>query len=549
MKNLRNLARVVMLLPLGAAACALEGGEMGEFEATELAGGEPSGKSQDREVTRQVEGALNTSHLTCDGATCQTSPNPLPNDVDEETYWSPCNGAEFSWTGTINFEKGYDFISINGVPFDGENVVISGSSRSDAAIILHTDYSVESPGILNLKATCASDKPTPYLEAECPTQSAGAFRTVSTAKSGYSGTGHLRSVGNTTSVNSSTDTARFAFNSAAGSHSLYFRVDTNGSIYDDSWFYRVDSGSWITVNGSGNLGSGWKWVKATANVNLTVGAHTLEVRNREDGLNFDKVAILPASAAAPMGLGDRAGNCPLPEPEIGCASDTCTGGDICCGDVCTTSECNGFGGQGRPVECDSSEDCAVGSRCMVERIGNAGEIIRCLSEEAIGDPRNAYIRELCQSPAGSFACPGGQVCGPTDFLGYARCVPEVSPVIGCGSDTCSGGAICCSGTLLDSPICVTDNSCRTGGDYGFTSPRACDSPDDCVEETACALIVLTNGQGTATACVPRADLFGDASSAMELCGSPTWQMEHTCPTVNGICGPADELGYSFCLRD
>ncbi|MEO5768224.1 MAG: hypothetical protein ABIS92_07715 [Polyangia bacterium] len=55
--------------------------------------------------------------------------------------------------------------------------------------------------------------------------------------------------------------------------------------------------------------SGWRWVQGTATASLTVGRHTLEVRNREDGLNIDKIAFVPSSAEAPTGKGPVGVNC------------------------------------------------------------------------------------------------------------------------------------------------------------------------------------------------------------------------------------------------
>ena len=50
----------------------------------------------------------------------------------------------------------------------------------------------------------------PYLEAECPDSSTGSYGAPQTSVTGYSGTGYLRSVGNTTSAtynNTSADRA------------------------------------------------------------------------------------------------------------------------------------------------------------------------------------------------------------------------------------------------------------------------------------------------------------------------------------------------------
>ena len=112
-----------------------------------------------------------------------------------------------------------------------------------------------------------------YFEAECPTTASGAYPFKRFIKTSYSGAGYIYSQGNNTgSANSSTDIAIFPFDSGASSYSFYFRVDTNGSANDDSWFYRVDYGAWTTMNNITNA-TGWRWVQGTTTATLGIGRH------------------------------------------------------------------------------------------------------------------------------------------------------------------------------------------------------------------------------------------------------------------------------------
>jgi hypothetical protein len=148
-----------------------------------------------------------------------------------------------------------------------------------------------------------------YFEAECPTTALGAYPFKRFIKTGYSGGGYLYSKGNNTgSATSSTDVAIYPFDSGTSTYTFHFRVDTNNSANDDSWFFRVDAGAWTAMTNV-SAASGWRWVQGTAATALTVGRHTLEVRNREDGLNIDKIALLPSGAAAPSGTGLTSSNC------------------------------------------------------------------------------------------------------------------------------------------------------------------------------------------------------------------------------------------------
>ena len=155
----------------------------------------------------------------------------------------------------------------------------------------------------------------PYLEAECPDTATGSYLTKQTSITGASGSGYLRSVGNTTPA---------SYNSTSADHALYrfttrhfayykvwFRVNTNNSAGDDSFFFQIDpthSPDWVTVNNIS--GSGWQWVYG-GEFGLGVGTNTLEIANREDGINIDKIAILPNSKPAPTGAGEQAYNCPV----------------------------------------------------------------------------------------------------------------------------------------------------------------------------------------------------------------------------------------------
>ena len=153
-----------------------------------------------------------------------------------------------------------------------------------------------------------------YVETECPNNASGNYANQQTSISGHSGTGYVRSAANTTAVtfnNTSTDRATYTFKAYRyGTFAPWFRVNTNNSAGDDSFFYRIDGGDWLTVN-SIPAGSGWRWVNAPGQY-MSAGNHTLEIANREDGLNIDKFGMLIEGSAAPTGVGGAAYNCPAP---------------------------------------------------------------------------------------------------------------------------------------------------------------------------------------------------------------------------------------------
>lgn len=144
-----------------------------------------------------------------------------------------------------------------------------------------------------------------YFEAECRKGAWGDYQLDKTQKTGFSGTGYLESTLTATSPTPSPvqSEASYFFESAAGNYDFYFRVNTNASLDDDSWYYRVDSGSWVEMNSVSSLGSGWRWAKGTSGASLQRGKHELVVRNRENGLSMDKIAFVPSALTGPSGTG------------------------------------------------------------------------------------------------------------------------------------------------------------------------------------------------------------------------------------------------------
>ncbi len=159
----------------------------------------------------------------------------------------------------------------------------------------------------------AQFRPFPSLEAECPDSSQGTYGSLQTDAAGYSGIGLIRSYGNTTATyfdGSSQDYATYSFEiREPGNYRVYFRVNTNGSYVDDSWYYQVNTWNWATMNGYGGE-NGWQWVGGPWDWPLDAGINTVTIANRENGLMFDKIAILPIDSPPPVGLGDPAYNCP-----------------------------------------------------------------------------------------------------------------------------------------------------------------------------------------------------------------------------------------------
>lgn len=83
--------------------------------------------------------------------------------------------------------------------------------------------------------------------------------------------------------------------------SVVFDIQVNmRNADDDSFYYKIDSGNWVTKNNVST--QGYQIVKVNSFDNLTAGKHTLSILRREDGAILDKVII---KASAGEITGDR----------------------------------------------------------------------------------------------------------------------------------------------------------------------------------------------------------------------------------------------------
>ena len=96
---------------------------------------------------------------------------------------------------------------------------------------------------------------------------------------------------------------------------ITFSVDTAGSYYvfgrlncptpdDDSFWAKMDNGTFEMFNGLGT--NGWEWKKFTGYM-LAEGEHTFTITYREDGAKLDKISI-SRNSFAPVGMGGDAEN-------------------------------------------------------------------------------------------------------------------------------------------------------------------------------------------------------------------------------------------------
>src|SRR5262249_60358652 len=97
----------------------------------------------------------------------------------------------------------------------------------------------------------------------------------------------------------------FSFSvSQSGTYRVFARVLTP-TANDDSWWVRMDGGSWVTWNNI--AATSWTWAQFPNTFSLSAGSHTLTFAYREDGAQLDKINIT-TSTTAPTGTGSTASN-------------------------------------------------------------------------------------------------------------------------------------------------------------------------------------------------------------------------------------------------
>jgi (4-O-methyl)-D-glucuronate---lignin esterase len=161
--------------------------------------------------------------------------------------------------------------------------------------------------VLSLFAATANAQTSIWLEAECA--QAGSLWNRTTDTSASNSQYLVIQPGNNSTASAPTNTAghiNFPFTvSQAGTYRLFPRV-LGPNANDDSFWIRMDGGTWVMWNNWWN--PNWVWPPFPNTFNLTAGSHTLTFAYREDGARLDKVN-LTTSTTAPTGTGSAASNC------------------------------------------------------------------------------------------------------------------------------------------------------------------------------------------------------------------------------------------------
>ncbi len=97
----------------------------------------------------------------------------------------------------------------------------------------------------------------------------------------------VTNLSNTTASNAITGQAAYTFELAENTNVTFSVIADFPAGGDDSFFYKMDNGSWQTQNGQTT--SGWDTLEINEFNSLSAGTHTLTLLRRENGAKIDKV--------------------------------------------------------------------------------------------------------------------------------------------------------------------------------------------------------------------------------------------------------------------
>ncbi|RYZ05439.1 MAG: hypothetical protein EOO73_19505 [Myxococcales bacterium] len=234
------------------------------------------------------------------------------NSASDDSFFFRIDGGGWTTVSSIPAGSGWRWVGAVGQYMGPGNHTIEIANREDGLNIDKLGMLYDGSAAPTGTGGPAYNCPTPmYFESECRTSGWGEYVWDKKAKAGFSGRGYLEASTTSTDVNTSAGEVLYPFESGAGAYNFFFRIHNNSNASNDSWFYRIDSGPWVTMNNTSGLGSGWRWAQGSASVTLTRGDHTLRIKNREALLSVDKLAFVPTTATGPSGtsLGGTGVNC------------------------------------------------------------------------------------------------------------------------------------------------------------------------------------------------------------------------------------------------
>jgi len=242
-------------------------------------------------LTRDIDQATGKAKFALDASASKDPDGTLVN------YSWALNGKQTGWGPSLELE----------LPAGSHNVTLTVTDNDGARSSANLLLTVQSSSQTEL-----------WFEAECA-QLGSNWDILNAPGTASNGKYVMTKAGVQSSAAASEDAKyhlTFSFElKQAGEYRIWGRANTP-TYDDDSFWLKVDNGSWARWNGIRASGSDWHW-DAVRDENLgsdalvyslAAGQHTLTVCLREDGAGLDKL-LLTNSVGTPQDMGGQANNC------------------------------------------------------------------------------------------------------------------------------------------------------------------------------------------------------------------------------------------------
>ncbi|MEM6561445.1 MAG: hypothetical protein AAF656_07575 [Planctomycetota bacterium] len=240
-----------------------------------------------------------------------------PGDADHAVYVYGKRVGDDTWGTFRSDDRGLTWDRISRYPTGLIDVVTSVGASWDTHGLVYLGF-VGNSFVYGQPTGTGGGNPPPTdvvaLEAE-----AGTLGSLWDVKSDTAATGgaflEIQPGNNAIGAAPTTTAGRASYQfslATTGAYRIFGRtIAPNGG--DDSFWVRVDGGSWVRWNSiAGSTTWQWDAVHDSDNAsqpvtwNLAAGTHTLDIAYREDGTRLDKLVIQPTSLPTPTGTGPAA---------------------------------------------------------------------------------------------------------------------------------------------------------------------------------------------------------------------------------------------------
>ena len=243
-------------------------------------------------------------------------------DGNSDSYYVRANGGSwYKWSSGIQQGSSFDWNRLPpGLSLRAGNNTIDFAYREPLTELdkIYVTTANSAPFGAGSPGTNCDAEPSSevfWLEAECA-DVGSRWRTSSTSSA--SNGNYVVATANSTATPPADEAAnrvRFTLIGAAGgSYRLHARINAPSGL-DDSYWVRVNGGSWYKWFSGIRQRAGFQWNELPQRLSLREGSNTVDFAFREDGAQLDKI-YLTTGTTQPAGLGEPATNCSVARSQV-----------------------------------------------------------------------------------------------------------------------------------------------------------------------------------------------------------------------------------------